>query len=59
MEGSLSFHDKILLEVHIEATDEVPLILKERMEEAEGLFSRLFRWRLRWSLWIVGQRNDT
>jgi hypothetical protein len=58
MEGSLSFHDKILLEVHIEATDEVPLILKETMDEVEGLFSRLFRLGLRWWLWAVGQRND-
>ena len=34
VEGSLSFHDEILLEVLIEATDEVVPILKERMEQA-------------------------
>jgi len=32
MEGSLSFRDEIPLEVHIEATDEVALILKETID---------------------------
>ena len=37
-ERSLCVHDEILLEVPIEAEDEVALILKETMEELEGLF---------------------
>jgi DNA polymerase I-like protein with 3'-5' exonuclease and polymerase domains len=37
-EESLGVHDEILLEVPIEATDEVALILKETMEESEALW---------------------
>lgn len=38
IEWSLYVHDEILLEVPIEATDEVALILKETMEEAGRSF---------------------
>ena len=38
MKRSLCIHDEILLETHIEATDEVVLILKETMEEAGRTF---------------------
>ena len=39
-------HDEILLEVTIEATDEVALILKETMQEAgraDLIWSRIYR----------------
>jgi len=34
-------HDEILLEVPIEATDEVALILKDTMEEAGSVFPKI------------------
>jgi len=62
MERDLRIYDGILLEVPIEATDEVAFIFKETVEEAGrrlgGIFSRSFRSRLTWSLWAVGQRSD-
>jgi len=38
IERSLCNHDEILLETPIEATDEVALILKETMQDAETSF---------------------
>jgi DNA polymerase I-like protein with 3'-5' exonuclease and polymerase domains len=38
MERDLCTHDEILLEVPIEATDEVALTLKRTMEMPEGVF---------------------
>ena len=41
MERDLCIYDEILLEVPIEATDEVALILKEIMEEAGKNFFKI------------------
>ena len=41
MERSLCIHDEILLEVPIEATDEVAPILKDTMEEAGSVFLKI------------------
>jgi DNA polymerase I-like protein with 3'-5' exonuclease and polymerase domains len=41
MERDLCIHDEILLEVPIEATDEVAFILKETMEEVGRSFLKI------------------